>query len=78
VCLPGFTTLLSAGEPDSKWDNHHWSNHEDWIAAQGDGGRKEAYVFHLPSNTGYRVTFEGKVGCPDVWIKNPSTRLRAQ
>jgi len=54
--------------PDKTWDNHHWSNHEHYIAAQGDRGRNEAYVVHLPTNTAVRMTWTGKVAYPDVHI----------
>ncbi|MFP4215497.1 MAG: TolB family protein [Phycisphaerae bacterium] len=56
-------------KPDRKWDNHHWSNHNDYIAAQGDGKQHEAYVVRVSENRCTRVSWMGKVGYPDVWIR---------
>jgi len=57
-------------DPDGTWDNHHWSNHPDWVAAQGDGKRRESYVVHLPTGRGYRVTWGGgRTGYPDLYVR---------
>ncbi|OGP57953.1 MAG: hypothetical protein A2V65_10985 [Deltaproteobacteria bacterium RBG_13_49_15] len=62
---------LDAGSclPDGKWDNHHWSNHDDYIAAQGNGEVKDAYVVSVSENRGYRVTWSGDVRYPDLHIQ---------
>ncbi len=55
--------------PDKKWDNHHWSNDNDYLAAQGSGKFQEAYVFRISKNQCTRVTWEGDVRYPDLFIK---------
>lgn len=55
--------------PDKKWDNHHWSNDNDYLAAQGSGKFQEAYVFRISNNQCTRVTWEGDVWYPDLFIK---------
>lgn len=57
--------------PDRKWDNHHYSNNANYISAQGEGRGGYAYVFNIYKNKGYRVTQDGEVRYPDVYIKNP-------
>jgi len=57
--------------PDGKWDNHHWSNHEDYIAAQGNGDIKEVYVVSVSQNQCYRVTWVGNTGYPDLFVRTP-------
>jgi Tol biopolymer transport system component len=54
--------------PDNRWDNHHWSNHSDYIAAQGERGGGYAYVVNVAANRATRVTWESRIGYPDVWI----------
>jgi len=62
---------LSAGSclPDGKWDNHHWSNHNNYIAAQGNGDVKEVYIVSVSENYCYRVTWVGNTGYPDLFVK---------
>ncbi|MGI9244789.1 MAG: hypothetical protein ACR2RV_28560 [Verrucomicrobiales bacterium] len=54
--------------PDARWDNMHWSNHNDFIAMQGDGSRKEAYAFHPRTNQGTRLTWNGRTKYPDLFV----------
>lgn len=63
-----FTIDATSCEPDRSWDNQHWSNHTDYIAVQGDGGTREAYVFSISKNLGTRVTWEGGVNYPDLFV----------
>ena len=55
-------------EPDRKWDNQHWSNSNDYISAQGSGERAEAYVVCVSKNRGTRLTWEGGVSYPDLFV----------
>ena len=57
-------------QPDQSWDNHHWSNHSNYIAAQGSGKAREAYVFSISENRGTRLTWEGNVWYPDLFVAN--------
>jgi hypothetical protein len=61
---------ISAGSirPDREWDNQHWSNHNDFITVEGDGKRREAYVFRVSKNEGTRVSWEGRVSYPDLFV----------
>ncbi|MFP4054850.1 MAG: TolB family protein [Phycisphaerae bacterium] len=54
--------------PDRSWDNHHWSNHNDYIAAQGDGKNHESYVVRISKNRCTRISWLGRTAYPDVWI----------
>jgi len=54
--------------PDSKWDNHHWSNHPGYIAAQGDKGPNESYLVRLADGAAWRTTWCGETAYPDCWI----------
>ena len=56
-------------EPDRSWDNHHWSNHSDYITAQGTEKPGEAYVFSISENRGTRVTWEGRALYPDLFVE---------
>ena len=44
--------------PDRKWDNMHWSNHNDLLVMQGDGRNRESYVFSIAMNKGWRMSWE--------------------
>jgi len=55
--------------PDSKWDNHHWSNHADWVSAQGESGKEVAYAIRIPDGRVVPLTEEGGVRYPDLWIR---------
>ncbi len=54
--------------PDGKWDNHHWSNHNDYIAAQGEHRGNYSYVVRVSEDRGTRITWEAKTAYPDVWV----------
>ncbi len=61
--------IIPTGIPDPLWDNQHWSNHNDWIAAKGDGGGLiESYVTNRITDSTYRVTWEGSTDYPDLWV----------
>jgi len=64
-------------KPDRSWDNHHWSSHNDYIAAQGDGKVHEAYVVRISKNRCTRVSWLGRTSYPDVWIA-PEPRRKAR
>jgi hypothetical protein len=51
-----------------QWDNHHWSNHADWIAGESEGTEQDALVIDVRRNQVYRVTWVGGVGYPDLWV----------
>jgi Tol biopolymer transport system component len=54
--------------PDRSWDNHHWSNHPNYIAAQGDRRWRAVYVLDVAANRGTRVTWE-RSASPDLHIR---------
>ena len=54
--------------PDHRWDNMHWSNHNDFIAMQGDGKQDEAYAFRISENQGTRLTWEGRTHYCDLFV----------
>ena len=54
--------------PDGRWDNMHWSNHNDFITMQGDGRRHEAYAFRPSTNQGTRLTWTGRTRYPDLFV----------
>lgn len=53
--------------PDQQWDNHHWSNHEDYITAKGEKRGNNIYVVNVPRNQGLRVSWESGES-PDAFI----------
>jgi len=55
-------------QPDRRWDNMHWSNHNDFITMQGDGKNDEAYAFRISENQGTRLTWEGRTVYPDLFV----------
>lgn len=54
--------------PDHKWDNMHWSNHNDYIGMQGDGRRRDSYAFCISKNAGVRLSWEGGTKYPDLFV----------
>jgi len=56
-------------QPDAEWDNHHWSNHNDYICAQG-GKIGETYVIKVSARRGTRVTWVGKTVYPDLYVES--------
>jgi dipeptidyl aminopeptidase/acylaminoacyl peptidase len=65
--------MIPTDVPDPMWDNQHWSNHNDWIAAKGDGGVTESYLINWRSGNTYRVTWEGATNYPDLWVDTTDT-----
>lgn len=67
-----FEISSSTCQPDDVWDNHHWSNHPDYIAVQGDVDR-EIYVLQIsaaPADQGTRVTWLGNCSYADLYVEN--------
>jgi Tol biopolymer transport system component len=54
--------------PDRQWDDHHWSNHNDYITGQGEGRAEEVYVVKVSENRATRVTWEGEMNCSDLYV----------
>ena len=68
--------ILTDGLPDPHWDNHHWSNSNDWIAGKGhdnSGAWGEAYIINVSNNITYRVTWERSADYPDLWVDTTYT-----
>lgn len=55
-------------QPDGEWGHHTWSNHNDYITAQG-GLKGESYVIKLSANGGTRITWGGKTVYPDLYVE---------
>jgi Tol biopolymer transport system component len=54
--------------PDRQWDDHHWSNHNDYVAGHGEGASEEVYVMKVSANRATRVTWEGGADAPDLYV----------
>ena len=63
-------------QPDKSWDNHHWSNNNGYITVQGSGKAREAYVFCVSKNHGTRLTWEGGVVYPDLFVANGGSAIQ--
>lgn len=50
------------------FDNQYWANNQDWIASKSDGASENIYLHHVPSSTGFQVTFSGDGDRPDYFI----------
>jgi len=74
----GFELDASSCLPEQRWDNHHWSNHPNYIVAEGDGKQRFAYVFDVAANLGTRVTSE-RAESPDLFVRRapPAPALAA-
>ncbi|MEX0887257.1 MAG: hypothetical protein WD009_12555 [Phycisphaeraceae bacterium] len=66
-----FTIDTRDAAPDPQWNDHHWSNDDDYLMAQGEGDRAEAYVVQISTNRPIRVTWEGDVLAPDLHVVPP-------
>lgn len=62
--------------PDREWNNHIWSNHPDYITAQGEEGGGEAYVVKVSENRPTRLTWQGKTSYPDLFVAGPAAKDR--
>jgi Tol biopolymer transport system component len=62
-------SLLKANicRPDGKWDNHTWSNHNDYICAEGDK-TGDSYVINISTKVGTRITQVGNTNYPDLYL----------
>jgi hypothetical protein len=63
-------------QPDGEWDNHHWSNHNDYICAQG-GKRGESYIIKVSDRRGTRVTWTGKTVYPDLYVARAKSNSKS-
>lgn len=59
-------------QPDEEWDNHHWSNHNDYICTQG-GKRGDSYVTKVSAKSCTRVTWVGSTVYPDLYVADTTT-----
>ena len=50
-------------------DNHHWSNHPDWITCEGDKNRNGVpFMINIVTKKGYAMVNVGKTKYPDLWV----------
>ena len=78
--------IFTAGFPDPYWDNHHWSNSNDWIAGHGHNlsdsfnpaGWGEAYIINVPNNITYRASWERQTDYPDLWVDFNPTSVKSE
>lgn len=54
--------------PDREWDDHHWSNHPDYLTTNGERNGEEAYVIRISANRVTRVSWEGRAQFPDLFV----------
>lgn len=69
-----FEVDATTAQPDGEWDNHHWSNHPDYIAVQGEADIVgEIYIMQVSANDCTRVTWVGGCVCPDLFVESVLT-----
>jgi hypothetical protein len=72
----GISKVAATIRPDRQWDNHHWSNHEDYIATEGENRGDNIYIVNVRDGKSLRVSWESGVS-PDVFIGSaPSAPTR--
>lgn len=50
-------------------DNHHWSNHNDWITCEGDEHRNGVpYMINVKTQKGYVMVEVKGAKYPDLWV----------
>ncbi|MCB0285397.1 MAG: hypothetical protein KDE57_01990 [Calditrichaeota bacterium] len=50
-------------------DNHHWSNHNDWITCEGDEKRNGVpYMINVVTQKGYVMVDVSGTKYPDLWV----------
>jgi hypothetical protein len=52
-----------------RWDNQTWSNHKDYICAEGEE-TGDSYVIKVSANRATRVTWVGSTVYPDLYVMN--------
>ncbi|MGH1364639.1 MAG: hypothetical protein ACRBF0_13845 [Calditrichia bacterium] len=51
-------------------DNHHWSNHPDWITCEGDKKRKGVpFMINIATQKGYVMVDVKDTTYPDLWVE---------
>jgi len=54
-------------------DNHHWSNHNDWITCEGDKKRNGVpYMINVKTKKGYEMVNVEGTKYPDLWVDTSS------
>lgn len=60
-------------------DNVKWSNHPDWIAVRSEGkGAENIYLYHIPLDRYYQVTFCGDANRPDLFVENSKNSTKGE
>jgi uncharacterized membrane protein YbhN (UPF0104 family) len=57
-----------------KFDNQFWSNNQDWLASKSEGDAENIYLHHIPSSSGFQITFSGHCDRPDYFLPPPETK----
>ncbi len=53
-------------------DNHHWSNHPDWITCEGDKNHNGLpFMINIVTKKGYAMVDVSKTKYPDLWVDVP-------
>lgn len=52
-------------------DNHHWSNHKDWITCEGDKLRNGVpFMINIATQKGYEMVNVEGTKYPDLWVED--------
>ena len=56
-------------EQETKFDNHFWSNHPDWIACIREGRHTDILLLRVSDGKSVQVTFLGDCDRPDLFVR---------
>lgn len=57
------------GPPGNRFDNHSWSNSNDWIAGVNESDANQICIIEVSSSRFWKVTDSGDADRPDVFIQ---------
>jgi Tol biopolymer transport system component len=52
------------------FDNHFWSNAQDWIASRSEGAYEDIFIHRVSTDEAYRVTYSGDCDRPDFFVRS--------
>jgi len=52
-----------------KFDNHLWSNHQDWMACVNEGSQNNVWIYNMVSGKKYQATNLTACNYPDLYVE---------
>ncbi len=55
--------------PDRRFDNHSWSNEQDWMVCVSEEDAQNVFAHRISTDEAFQLTFRGNCNRPDLYVQ---------